>query len=233
MRTFTVIVVFALSISLDAQQWQTPPRSLPSTAVRSLAASLTAAMTHRPHIWRDTSVFNADGTVNAYVEIAMGDRRKWEYDMATNRRAIDRMIPETVGGYPINYGYVPQTVSYDGDPFDALITGPPIEGGTLVRGVIVGVMFMEDEKGLDSKVVLSRVDAQGRRLHELTAADQRRIGDYFRRYKQHQPGAFSRVPGWGTVAQGRAYVDTTHRFYEACRATPPPVQSAATVRCAD
>jgi inorganic pyrophosphatase len=66
-----------------------------------------------------------------------------------NARVIDRMIPEDIGGYPVNYGFVPQTVSYDGDPFDVL--GPPLPDGRLLRGVIAGVMFMEDEKGLDSK----------------------------------------------------------------------------------
>ena len=95
------------------------------------------------------------------------------------------MIPDEIGGYPVNYGFVPQTVSYDGDPFDALVLGPPLPDGQFVRGVIVGVMFMEDEKGLDSKVVLSRIDADGRPLH---AAHRRRssdeIGDYFKRYKQ-------------------------------------------------
>ena len=48
--------------------------------------------------------------------------------------------------------FVPHTVSYDGDPFDGLVLGPPLEGGRMVRGVIVGLMLMEDEKDLDSKV---------------------------------------------------------------------------------
>jgi inorganic pyrophosphatase len=126
------------------------------------------------------------------------------------------MMPAAVGGYPINYGFVPQTVSYDGDPFDALVLGPPIEGGTLVRGLAVGVMFMEDEKGLDSKVVLSRVDRGGRPLHALTPAEQEHVGGYFTRYKAHEPGAFSRVPGWGSVAEGLAYVTTTHAFFRTC-----------------
>ena len=45
--------------------------------------------------------------------------------MSTNERAIDRIIPKAIGGYPVNYGFVPQTVSYDGDPFDVLVLGPP------------------------------------------------------------------------------------------------------------
>jgi hypothetical protein len=46
---------------------------------------------------------------------------------------------------------------------------------------------------------------------------QREIGVYFKRYKQHQPGAFSNVPGWGTADEGLAYIITTHAFYRQCR----------------
>jgi inorganic pyrophosphatase len=212
------LVLFALLVpfGLSAQDLTRPPRVLPATATAALAASMKAAAPHKENVWRDTAPVNPDGTMNAYIEIAKGDRRKWEFDMAANRREIDRMIPPAVGGYPVNYGFVPQTVSYDGDPFDALVLGPPIDGGTLVRGIAVGVMFMEDEKGLDSKVVLSRVDGSGRPLHALTAADREQIGGYFKRYKDHEPGAFARVPGWGTVAEGLAYVGTTHAFFRAC-----------------
>jgi inorganic pyrophosphatase len=195
-----------------------PPRVLPATAVNALAASLKAANGHATHVWRDTPPFNSDGTVNGYVEIARGDRRKWELDMRANRRAIDRMIPASIGGYPVNYGFVPQTISYDGDPFDVLVLGPPLPDGRFVRGIAVGVMFMEDEKGLDSKVVISRVDAAGRPLHQLTAAVKDEIASYFRRYKQGGRGTFSKVPGWGSAANGLEFVRTTHAFYQQCAA---------------
>ena len=212
-----LLLTIALPWAVAAQDFQRPPDVLPPLATTKLATSLTAAAAHSRHLWRDTAPINRDGTVNAYVEIARGDRRKWEFDMRANARAIDRMIPADVGGYPVNYGLVPQTVSYDGDPFDALVLGPAVPGGRVVRGVIVGVMFMEDEKGLDSKVVLSRTGRDGRPLHELTVAVQQEIGDYFRRYKQHEPNAFSKVPGWGSVAQGLALVTKTHAFFWACR----------------
>ena len=166
---------------------------------------------------RDTSPLNDDGTVNAYIEIARGDRQKWEFNMRSNERAIDRVMPEAIGGYPVNYGFVPQTVSYDGDPFDALVLGPPIPGGRVVRGAIVGLMSMEDEKGLDSKVVLSLTGPDGRPRHQLTDRDRQDIGDYFRRYKKHEPGKFSKVPGWGPLADGLVYVTTTHAFFHECR----------------
>jgi inorganic pyrophosphatase len=193
------------------------PSTLPATAVKTLAASLNAARAHKAHDWRDTLPTNSDGTVNAYIEIGRGDRRKWEFNMRTNRPAIDRMIPASIGGYPVNYGFVPQTVSYDGDPFDILVLGPPIEGGRLVRGAIVGLMLMEDEKGPDAKVVVSTLDASGRPRYQLTERDRREMTDYFRRYKLHEPGKFSKVPGWGSIADGLAWVKTTHRFFKECR----------------
>jgi inorganic pyrophosphatase len=190
---------------------------LPAAASTQLARSLEAANGHSTHVWRDTRPLNDDGSVNAYIEISRGDRRKWELDMRANARAVDRVIPVDVGGYPVNYGFVPQTVSYDGDPFDALVLGPSLPGGSTVRGVIVGLMFMEDEKGLDSKVVLSPTGRDGRPIHALTTGDQRRIGDYFKRYKEHELGKFSKVPGWGSVAEGLSHVTVTHAFFRECR----------------
>ena len=69
------------------------PSTLPATAVKILADSLNAARAYKSQPWRDTPPTNGNGTVNGYIEIARGDRRKWEFDMRTNRRAIDRMIP--------------------------------------------------------------------------------------------------------------------------------------------
>ena len=210
------VTVAAVVVALVAQTPGPPPRELPQAALKQLIDGIAAAKPHGRHVWRDTPPFNADGTVNGYIEIPRGERRKFEFNIRQNRRAIDRVMPRGVGGYPVNYGFVPQTISYDGDPFDILVLGPPLPGGSLVRGTIVGLMHMEDEKGLDSKVVVSPLGGDGRPLYRLTPADQRRIGEYFKHYKEHEPGKFSRVPGWDDATQGRAYVDTTHAFYREC-----------------
>ena len=117
--------------------------------------------------------------------------------MRANARAIDRVIPESVGGYPVNYGFVPQTVSYDGDPFDVLVLGPPIAGGESVRGVVVGLMYMEDEKGLDSKVVLSTLGVDGRPLHQLTTADQERNRGVFQALQRARTRCLFKSAGMG------------------------------------
>ena len=98
-----------------------------------------------------------------------------------------------------------------------LVLGPSLPGGELVRGVIVGLMYMEDEKGYDAKVVLSPIGPDGRATYELTPPVREEIAGYFRRYKEDEPGKFSKVPGWGSVADGRDHVATTHAFFRECR----------------
>lgn len=209
---------FAALLLATALAWPGPPPTiLPAAATTQLGRSIEASAPHHAHVWRDAVPLNADGSVNAFIEIPRGERRKFEFDMARNVRMIDRVMPEALGGYPVNYGFVPQTVSYDGDPFDGLVLGPPLRGGSLVRGVIVGLMHMEDEKGVDSKVVLSPAAWNGRPIHLLGVAEKRRIGRYFDRYKRHEPGKFSRVLGWDSIARGLAYVRVTHRFFLECR----------------
>jgi inorganic pyrophosphatase len=211
----------ALIGAIAVGQAALPPPELPAAATAALARSVAASKAHRTHVWRDTPPLNADGTLNGYIEIARGDRRKWEYDMARNARVIDRVMPEDPGGYPVNYGFVPQTVSYDGDPFDVLVLGPPLAAGRLVRGVIVALMQMEDENGLDSKVVISPANRSGRAPQRLTAEDERLIGDYFKRYKQHEPRKFSKVPGWAGPEAGLTFVRRTHAFFRECQRLPP------------
>jgi inorganic pyrophosphatase len=214
--TVRALVLACLPALLGAQVSERPSNVLPEDATKALAVGLEAARAHASHIWRDTAPQSGE-RVQAYIEIPRGERRKFEFNMRTNARAVDRVMPAEVGGYPVNYGFVPQTVSYDGDPFDALVLGPALPGGRVVQGVIVGLMLMEDEKGADSKVVLSPLSADGRPRYELTAAEQRRIAEYFRRYKRHEAGKYSRVPGWGSVEDGQAHITMTHAFFRRCR----------------
>ena len=219
---YKVLLLLAFPVVVAAQMAEAPPRVLPATATSQLAASLEAARQHTSHVWRDTPPMNDDGTVNAFVEIPRGELRKWEFNMQANERAVDRVMPEEIGGYPVNYGFVPQTVFYDGDPFDILVLGPPLPGGQVVRTAIVGVMFMEDEKGVDSKVVTSPLHRDGRPQFVLSAADRKKIGGYFARYKKHEPGKFSKVPGWGSRTEGAAHVRLAHTFFRECSTVAGP-----------
>lgn len=211
-----LIVAFVLVV---LQAVSAPPDVLPAAATVKLRDSLKAASAHAHHRWRDTPPFDGE-LVIAIVEIPRGERHKFEFDMAKNAPAVDRVVPEKVGGYPVNYGIVPQTVSYDGDPFDVLVLGPAIPSGQMVKGVVVGLMRFEDETGLDSKVVISRTRADRKPLHPLTDAEKTRIAEYFNRYKRDDddPTTFATVPGWGTAADGLAFVRVMHAFFKECAA---------------
>lgn len=203
-----------IALLLALQAVHTPPGELSAEAQAKLRRSLEASRAHTPHVWRDTPPLDG-GLLNGYIEIPRGGREKFELDMAINAPSLDRLIPESIGGYPINYGIVPQTISYDGDPFDVLVLGPPIKTGERVRGAIVGLMHMTDETGIDPKVVISPVGRDGRPQHRLTDADRARIADYFNRYKRDDddPKTFATVPGWGTAADGLAFVRQAHEFF--------------------
>jgi inorganic pyrophosphatase len=213
MRMLLALVL--LSVSVAAQS--PAPATLPAAATAKLAESLKAAgILKTNHLWRDVPPL-VNGLVHAYIEIPAGERNKQEFDMRRNALGLDRIIPESIGGYPVNYGFVPQTISYDGDPSDVLVLGPPRRAGEIVTGRIVGLMLMEDEKGLDSKVVITPAGIEGTSTHTLTAADMERIAAFFRIYKKDQPAAWSKVPGWGTAADGLSHVTTTHQFFLVCR----------------
>ncbi len=73
-----LFVIALLPWAVAGQEVTRPPDVLPALATSALATSLKAAAAHAKHVWRDTAPTNPDGTVNAYIEIARGDRRKWE-----------------------------------------------------------------------------------------------------------------------------------------------------------
>lgn len=181
-----------------------------------LRESLRATEGHAAHLWRDVAPYNADGTLNAYIEIPRGESTKWEFDLEKNARVVDRMLDPSLDGYPVNYGFVPQTFAFDGDPFDVLVLGPPLEGGAMVRGQIVGIMQMDDEKGRDPKVVISPLGDDGQPLYALSTSDKARIGTWFDGYKKPDAhkGKWSKVTGWDDAAEGKRTVDLTHGWFE-------------------
>jgi len=97
MRVLIAVVLAAMVSAAAAQGDLRAPATLPALGTSQFAKSLEVARAHATHVWRDTPPLNADGTVNGYVEIARGDRRKWEFDIGANRRAIDRTMPEDLG----------------------------------------------------------------------------------------------------------------------------------------
>jgi inorganic pyrophosphatase len=186
-----------------------PPQ--PAGFEQRVEAYVRAAQKYPSHVWRDVPPLNPDGTVNGYVEIPRGESTKWVFRIEANRREVDRTIPRELGGYPVNYGFLPRTISYDGDPADVLVLGPPLEGGTMVKGRIVGLMRMVDVGDLDSKLIISPLDARGRATHALDAATQKQLEVFFNTYKRHE-GKVTQVTGFAGAAQGLVFLNTTAGF---------------------
>jgi inorganic pyrophosphatase len=212
------LVIFGLLL-LAACSEAPPTTALPPAPAgldQKLAAYKEAAAKHPQHPWRDIAPLNADGTANGYIEISRSESTKWEFRIPLNTREVDRVIPPELGGYPINYGFLPQTVSYDGDPTDILVLGPALDGGAIVKGRIVALMEMMDTGDLDSKVIISPLDANGRPTHALTEDDKRRMTQFFDTYKRHE-GKVTKVTGWGDAEAARAFLDHTHGFFQAAR----------------
>jgi inorganic pyrophosphatase len=159
-----------------------PPTALPAKAAASLRRALDDAARHAEHTWRDMAALHADGKVTVFVEIAPGSTEKHEFDIKTNRLELDRRVPESLGGYPTGYGFIPQTIGVDGDPFDGLVLGDASQGA-LIRGHIVGIMHMTDEKGHDAKIVISAEPDAAKRRALLNDAERARIAEFINRYK--------------------------------------------------
>jgi inorganic pyrophosphatase len=209
-RSVCTVALLALTLACGAPD----PAQAPPQLRQRLAASLAAARQFEQSPWRDVSPVNSDDTLNGYVEIRSGESTKWEFRIPLNRLEVDRVIPAELGGYPTNYGFIPQTISYDGDPADVLVLGPPVKNTEIVTGRIIGIMRMMDDGDLDSKIVISPLDDRGLPRYKLHDSNREEIRRFFDSYKLHQ-GKVTQVSGWGDEAEARAFLDATRGFFTA------------------
>ena len=161
--------------------------------------------------------------INVIIEIPMNaDPIKYEVDKATGALFVDRFM-STAMHYPCNYGYVPHTLSPDGDPVDVLVLSPvPLISGVVVRCRPVGMLKMEDEAGDDAKLIavplesltgLYREIATARDLPETVLAQ---IAHFFEHYKDLEPGKWVKVHGWdGPEAAKAELMDGVKRYKNA------------------
>ena len=149
-------------------------------------------------------------TVRAIVEGQAGSRDKVEH--RDGAFVVDRVLPEAVGGYPVNYGFIPCTRAPDGDPLDVLVPGPPQLTGAALRVRVVGLMRMVDEKGDDPKLLAVEPNGQ-----EWSAGLRREVATFFDRYKDDQPGAHARVLGWADADEARRVLESFSKSSTGCR----------------
>ncbi|MBL6957680.1 MAG: inorganic diphosphatase [Rhodospirillales bacterium] len=147
---------------------------------------------------------NVPYDVNVIIEIPLGGNPvKYEMDKDSGAMVVDRFL-HTAMYYPCNYGFIPHTLSDDGDPVDAAVLGQvPVSPGVIIPSRPIGVMLMEDESGVDEKILCVPVD----RLHpfysdvgsyrDLRPVLIEQIAHFFTHYKDLEKGKWAEVKGWG------------------------------------
>jgi inorganic pyrophosphatase len=140
---------------------------------------------------------------NVIIEIPMNaDPIKYEVDKETGAIFVDRFM-STAMHYPTNYGYVPKTISGDGDPVDVLVITPvPLIPGVVVPCRAIGILKMQDEAGEDGKVLAVPIDkilsiyTQWQKPEDLNPMRLKTIAHFFEHYKDLEPGKWVKVLGW-------------------------------------
>ena len=140
---------------------------------------------------------------NVIIEIPMNaDPIKYEVDKETGALFVDRFM-STAMHYPCNYGYIPHTLSGDGDPVDVLLLSPvPLISGVVVRCRPVGMLKMTDEAGADEKLLAVPIDKlctiyqRIKTPQDLPVLTLDQIRHFFEHYKDLEPGKWVKVEGW-------------------------------------
>ncbi len=156
--------------------------------------------------------------INVVIEVPLGGQPvKYELDKASGAIFVDRFL-HTAMTYPGNYGFIPHTLAADGDPMDVLVVGPvPVVPGAVVRARPVGVLLMEDESGLDEKVLAVPADALHPYYTNISSyrslpkilLDQ--IAHFFAHYKDPEPDKWVRVDRWGEAEEALKLIETAIR----------------------
>ncbi len=162
---------------------------------------------------RVSSGDNLPDDFNVIIEIpAHGEPIKYEVDKETGAMFVDRFM-STAMHYPCNYGYIPHTLSEDGDPVDVLVITPiPLITGVVVRCRPVGMLKMADEAGVDAKLVAVPIDRlcglyrMVRHPEDLSPLTLRQISHFFEHYKDLEEGKWVKVEGWTGADDARAEI---------------------------
>ena len=151
---------------------------------------------------------NPPHDVNVVVEVPIGGEPiKYEMDKEAGTLVVDRFLYTSMV-YPGNYGFIPHTLSEDGDPVDCLVVSPtPVASGVVIRARPIGALLMEDEKGIDEKIIAVPID----KLHpfhkrvgsyrDLPEIVIEQIAHFFEHYKDLEKGKWSKLQRWADPSE--------------------------------
>ncbi|THF58169.1 inorganic diphosphatase [Ollibium composti] len=158
--------------------------------------------------------------VNVVIEVPIGGEPiKYEMDKKSGVLVVDRFL-HTPMRYPGNYGFIPKTLSADGDPCDVLIANSrPLIPGAVIAVKPIGVLLMQDEAGPDEKIIAVPTSKITRRYEQIEEAEQlpeialKQVQHFFEHYKDLEPGKWVKIVGWGDAAEARRLISEAHARY--------------------
>ncbi|MBP6117200.1 MAG: inorganic diphosphatase [Neisseriaceae bacterium] len=147
---------------------------------------------------------------NVVIEISANAAPiKYEFDKDSGALMVDRFMGTSMM-YPANYGFVPNTLSGDGDPCDVLVVTPfPLPPGVLIRCRALGVLKMEDDGGVDAKIVAVPVEKlctmykDIQKLEDLPQLLRDQMVHFFEHYKDLEKGKWVKIQGWADVEEAK------------------------------
>ncbi|WP_069471354.1 inorganic diphosphatase [Candidatus Marithrix sp. Canyon 246] len=169
---------------------------------------------------RVSSGENVPDNINVIIEIpSHSDPVKYEVDKDTGAMFVDRFM-NTAMYYPCNYGYIPHTLSEDGDPADVLVVTPiPLISGSVIRCRPVGVLNMTDESGGDAKILavpitkLCGLYKNTNSINDLPEMLLKQISHFFEHYKDLEDNKWVKIDGWADVDAAKQEInDSVKRF---------------------
>lgn len=156
---------------------------------------------------------NPPEDINVIVEVPVGGQPiKYEMDKAAGTLVVDRFL-YTPMTYPGNYGFVPHTLSDDGDPIDVLVCNTrQLVPGCLINVRPIGVLIMEDNSGQDEKVIavpsphLTRRYEEVKEFTDLPEITRQQIHHFFEHYKDLEPGKWVKIGDWMGAADAKRLI---------------------------
>ena len=156
---------------------------------------------------------NPPDDVNVVIEVPLGGEPiKYEMDKESGALFVDRFL-YTAMRYPGNYGFIPHTLSGDGDPCDVLVANTrAIVPGAVMNVRPVGVLVMEDDGGQDEKIIAvpsSKLTQRYDRVQNYTDLPEitiKQIEHFFEHYKDLEPGKWAKIIRWGDAEEARRLI---------------------------
>jgi len=156
---------------------------------------------------------NAPYDVNVVIEVPIGGEPiKYEMDKAAGALVVDRFL-YTAMRYPGNYGFIPHTLSEDGDPCDVIVANTrAIVPGAVMSCRVVGVLLMQDESGGDEKIIAvpsTKLTKRYEHINDYTDLPDitlQQIEHFFTHYKDLEPNKWVKILRWGNAEEARRII---------------------------